>query len=160
MKPSLFALTFALLAGIAPVAMAQSAEKTGYINIINRLKVDGISPSSIRWSEIDALCLPLKSSSPADYNECRYERAILQSDYEDDATLCRDTAQAFRPTRLRYRAVALGESMDGATEEALTLLNTTPAIANERAFTRHVFQQCMSNKGWRSPRDYRRGRND
>lgn len=138
----------------ASVALAQDRD---YTWILNQLRAEGISPSSIQWSDIESQCMPLKQSDMASYQECRLGKARLQADFREDKQSCDDTADAFRPNNLRYRAVVLEESspQSGAT---LTLLNTAPAVANAQAFHRHLFNQCMRGLGWRSPRDYRRGR--
>jgi hypothetical protein len=40
----------------------------------------------------------------------------------------------------------------------VSMLNTVPAVADARAFQRHLFNRCMYEKQWKNPRDYRRGK--
>lgn len=143
---------------MAHAAMAQASQDQDYNWIINKLRADGISASTIQWSDIDSQCLPLKSENTSEYTHCKLAKARLQADFREDTLSCNDTADAFRPNTLRYHAVVLDEGKTAPqSETTLTLLNTTPAVADAKAFRRHLFNQCMRSFGWRNPRDYRRG---
>jgi len=141
------------------LASAAGANSRDYKWLINNLEVYGISPSSIQWSQVESLCMPYRTAAAAQYQACKLEKALLQADYEADSSSCDDTARAFNPAHLRYKAVVLETTLPPApVASSVTLLNTTPAVADEGAFSRHLFDQCMADKGWRNPRDYRRGR--
>ena len=151
----------ALLAVVlAQPAVAQGAAGRNSSSVVNSLRAEGISASSVQWSDIENQCLPIKSNDAEDYQQCRLDKARLQAAYKEDSITCQDTVQAFNPNTLRYRAVLVDGPQDGIGEATVTLLNTAPAVADANAFRRHIFNQCMHGQGWRNPRDYRRGRAD
>lgn len=142
-----------------PLANSAWARGKDYTWIINNLRASGVSPSSIRWADVETLCLPFKPQDSDHYQHCKLEKALLQADYGADATSCNDTARSFHPNNLRYQTVIVGTSLvPTPVNTTLTYLNTTPAVADGAAFERHLFDRCMSDKGWRNPRNYHRGR--
>lgn len=128
-----------------------------YTWIINSLKSEGISPERIPWAQVDELCKFYLQSGDS-YHTCRLEKARLQYDFTEDSSQCSDTAAAFRPNTLRYKAVVIDNAESDVASASLTMLNTPPAVADGDAFHRHLFNQCMRNLGWKNPHDYRRGR--
>lgn len=163
MKQTLRIVTAALTL-ITSCAMAQVPETMlkDYTGVTNLLRANGIEPSAVRWNEVEAMCMPLKAGTDTiTYNRCRYERARDQIYFINDANICNVEARAFNPKVLRYRTVidtTPNQGPDYDTSQAtLNLLNTAPAVADAGAFRSYMYNHCMTDRGWRSPNNYRQG---
>lgn len=128
-----------------------------YTGVVKLLRGSGIEPSRINWNDVETMCTQLKDpTTEVPYNRCRYERARDQAIYRDDAVVCDNESIAVNPDNVRYQAFVDGtaSTVPGTTVPVIT---SAPAVADREAFKRYVFDRCMTDKGWRSPRNYRFG---
>lgn len=160
-----FVLSSALILG-AGTAHAQIMDDerglNSYSAVLNLLRSYGIEASAVSWGEVESMCLPLNDNGKGAlaYNRCRFERARDQVIYAQDSAACDDEARAFNPDTIRYQAFVTPGAPANAASVVPLALASTPAVNDVESFRRHVFNHCMSDKGWRNPRNYRFGQTD
>lgn len=162
MKHRLRILMFSTLVLGSAVAHAQADSDDiffrSYTGVVKLLRASGIEPSRVEWNDIEMMCTQLKDpSSEIPYNRCRFERARDQALYRDDSIVCDNESRAVNPNSVRYQGFIDGSPVNGGVTTTVPVISSEPAVADKAAFKRYIFDRCMTDKGWRSPRNYRFG---
>lgn len=162
MKQTFRTLLFGALALSSSAVYAQSDSDDiffkNYTGVVKLLRASGIEPSRVEWNDIEMMCTQLKDpSSEIPYNRCRFERARDQAIYRDDSSVCDNESRAINPDNVRYQGFINSAPINGGVTTSVPVINSAPAVEDKVAFKRYIFDRCMTDKGWRSPRNYRFG---
>ncbi len=119
-------------------------------DVVSLLRLKGIIASKINWAEIEAACMIVKSTqSDVDYNKCRFDKAVLQNQYESDNNYCNAFSQQkyfeyIKPSITKTIILDSKGEKISATEQSKVVL-TTKQI---NSFKNTAFMTCMHDNGW------------
>jgi hypothetical protein len=132
---------------------------SNFTEMVNMLRAYGIEPSTVQWGPVNAMCLGLNDKMNEEpYNRCRFIKALDQITYLQDREQCDDTSLAFNPDAVYGQIYVNNVVVDSNAVYMPTYVQKNRLVHSEKAFRRHVFNECMRTRGWRNPRAYQQGR--
>lgn len=153
----------ALLLLFAVIATAPSSGIAGNSwNTLNaQLQSEGINPAQVNWTEVNRLCAGFRGNVQA-YQDCRHDKARDERRYWSDRQRCERDANSNRYGNDRYSPVHIRtyyNHIDPKTQKHL--LNHYRAIAQQRQRREqrlYGMEDCMQEKRWVDPDNWRMGR--
>jgi hypothetical protein len=122
------------------------------------LKTYGISGNEVNWVKIDQICSPLKSISDIAENRCKFEKARLNADFNNNKKFCLNLSETEYGDFLNDDRVAkfIRKTDDGI--EEFTLFERKLSGSEIRDRRENHFLKCMNSFGWKSSSDWESGR--
>lgn len=133
-----------------------------WIGLTKVLRTYGIHHSQIQWRPVEELCLGLMSEKEKlPYNRCRLDKAIAQFNHRNDFILCDEQSLTDYPDRLLQfstETLVTNTNLPRGNEVATGQFIREPITARELRSKRVAsFRDCMADKGWRNPDNWRQG---
>jgi hypothetical protein len=149
------------MAWLPSVAMAEdeALAPESFTQVSALLRSDGIEPSAVEWSTITSMCLAFdKKKTPGRYFSCLRTKAQDQVWHAQDSAICHDESRAFNPSIFQC-GIQVQTVVSEQTGIHLPVNTGEKNVINDpRAFRRHLFNRCMIDRGWRSPKRFQLGR--
>jgi hypothetical protein len=135
----------------APVYVPAAPDFSDWFSVTARLQSQGVDVTATDWASIDPLCVPLMTTQDnSAFQQCRYEKALLQHAFAADRASCQRRASAIFPDKLnaqRPLRVYRMKDADGHEQEVqefgdpLSLPEITALRDTEADF-------CLREFGW------------
>lgn len=140
---------------------AQAQTEFTYHAMIKQLRASGIDPAHVAWAEINPLCTGFMSYSDdaTEHNQCLFDKATQAVAFATDRETCNIESLAATPNSQRTQpAAVIAEYKPGPGNDTLTTITTPrPSRAELKTQRAAIYNRCMLDMGWKSPRNWRLG---
>lgn len=121
------------------------------------LRVSGVDVTSVNWVEINSMCDALAHTSEKLRNQCRYEKALLQSTYITNKSFCKNLAKRIAKTQPNKNTNITATDNSGNQQN----VNISETENLSRKQIREMeYLLCMQDAGWQSVNDWRLGKSE
>lgn len=126
------------------------------------LKSKNIDPQDVDWVAVNKYCQPLeKSQESFIYNQCRFDRAMMQQSHYGDLTYCKAKTEREYPDELLKKTIDLQKitSLNENNEVEMKTISIGPFSEVELDRKRSSsYEECMEKRGWNNPYDWQIGK--
>lgn len=140
---------------------AQAQTEYTYHAMLKELRASGIDPAQVAWAEVNPLCTGFMgyTDDQTDYNQCLFDKAQLAVAFATDRETCDIEALAVTPDSIRRQPTAVISQYDPGTDSGTHTTITTPRLTRTELRTQRaaIYNRCMRDAGWISPRNWRLG---
>ncbi len=120
------------------------------------LRTGGVEVASVNWVEINSMCDALAHTSEKLRNQCRYEKAMLQSTYTANKNFCKNLAKRIAKTTVINKNTAVTATDDEGKQENVNISET--ANLSRKQIREKEYLLCMQEAGWNNADDWKAGK--